>query len=149
MSRVQRAAVVAGVLSGVPSTLHALATGGDVLAATRAAGTLLPGRRATVVRGAVAHLVLTAGWTAVLAAVHRRWPFGVVGGAVAGLAVAVLDLETAGRRYPAIRALPRAPQYADHLAFGALVGAVLRPVRRKTNARRPVHFCPVGSRSSR
>ncbi|MFD9739470.1 hypothetical protein [Umezawaea sp. NPDC059074] len=126
MNRALRAGVVAGVLSGAPSTVHALATGGDVLAATRAAGTLLPGRRSPALRGALAHVVITAGWTAVLAAVHRRRPFGVVGGAVAGLGIAVLDLEVVGRRYPAIRALPRWPQYADHLAFGALVGGLLR-----------------------
>ncbi|HEX6345292.1 hypothetical protein [Umezawaea sp.] len=149
MTRAPRAAVVAGVLSGVPSTLHALATGGDVLAATRAAGTLLPGRRASAARGVVAHALLTAGWTAVLAAVHRRRPFGALGGAVAGLAVAVLDLEVVGRRYPAVRALPRGPQYADHLAFGALVGTTLRPVRRGTNGQGRVLFCLVGSRSSR
>jgi len=126
VSRALRAGVVAGVLSGVPSTVHALATGGDVLAATRAAGTLLPGHRSPVLRGALAHVVVTAGWTAVLAVVHRRRPFGVVGGAVAGLGIAVLDLEVVGRRYPAIRALPRWPQYADHVAFGALVGGLLR-----------------------
>ncbi|HWO63264.1 MAG TPA: hypothetical protein VNO31_24840 [Umezawaea sp.] len=125
MTRVPWTAVVAGVLSGAPSTLHALATGGDVLAATRAAGTLLPGGHASVARGAVAHVVLTAGWTAVLAAVHRRRPFGVIGGALAGLLIAVLDLEAVGRWYPAVRALPKAPQYADHFAFGALVGAGL------------------------
>ncbi|PRY31619.1 hypothetical protein [Umezawaea tangerina] len=126
MRRGPRAAAVAGVLSGAPSTLHALATGGDVLAATRAAGTLLPGGRPGTARGAVAHVVLTAGWTAVLAAVHGRRPFGALGGAAAGLAIAVLDLEVVGRRYPAVRALPRWPQYADHLAFGALVGVLLR-----------------------
>ncbi|MET1072431.1 MAG: hypothetical protein ABWY11_07275 [Umezawaea sp.] len=126
MSRIPLAAAIAGVLGGAPSTLHALATGGDVPAATRAAGTLLPGREPSALRGTVAHVVITAGGTAVLAAVQRKRPFGVVGGAVAGLAIAVLDLEVVGRRYPAIRALPRWPQYADHLAFGAVAGALLR-----------------------
>ncbi len=37
--------------------------------------------------------------------------------------VAALDLELAGRRHPAIRALSRGPQWLDHLAFGAVVGA--------------------------
>ena len=37
--RILRAAVVAGALSGAPSTVHALATGRDVLASSRAAGT--------------------------------------------------------------------------------------------------------------
>jgi hypothetical protein len=31
----------------------------------------------------------------------------------------------ARRRFPAIDALPRGPQLADHVAFGALVGATL------------------------
>jgi hypothetical protein len=45
-----------------------------------------------------------------------------VWGAVAGLAIAALDLGVVGRRVPAIRELPQGPQWADHVAFGALVG---------------------------
>jgi hypothetical protein len=48
-----------------------------------------------------------------------------VWGALAGLAVAGLDLGVLGRRWPRIRALPTVPQVGDHVAFGALVGAVL------------------------
>jgi hypothetical protein len=126
---VGRAVVVAGVFSGVPSTVHALVTGGDVLAATRAAGTLLPGRRGRpgVVAGAVAHALVTVGWVAVLAVVDQRRRLGPWRGALAGAAIAALDLGVvAPRRAPAIAALPQAPQWADHLAFGALVGASLR-----------------------
>lgn len=121
-----RVAAVAAAVSGLPSTAYAAATGGDVLAATRAAGTLLPGRRSrpSLAGGVVAHAVVSAGWTAVLLAVARRRPLGVVGGLVAGAAIAALDLELAGRRHPAIRALPRGPQWLDHLAFGAVVGAL-------------------------
>ena len=118
--------VVAGVLSGAPSTLHALVTGGDVLASTRAAGTLLPGRRDRpgVIAGAVAHGVITVVWVGVLAAASRRRPLGPWRGAVAGAGIAALDLGViAPRRAPAIAALPQLPQWADHLAFGALVGA--------------------------
>jgi hypothetical protein len=128
LRRVVRAALVAGVLSGAPSTLHALATGGDVLAATRAAGTLLPGRRDRpgVVAGAVAHGVTTVWWVGVLALVHRRQGLGPWRGAVAGAAIAVLDLRViAPRRAPAVAALPQGPQWADHLAFGVLVGVCL------------------------
>ncbi len=46
---------------------------------------------------------------------------GVLGGAVAGLVIAALDLGVIGRRYPEIRALPRVPQVLDHVAFGVLV----------------------------
>jgi len=123
-----RAALVAGVLSGAPSTLHALATGGDVLASTRAAGTLLPGRRDRpgVVAGAVAHGAVTVWWVGVLALVSRGRRLGPWRGAVAGAGIAALDLGLiAPRRAPAIAALPQAPQWADHLAFGALVGATL------------------------
>ena len=123
-----RAVVVAGLLSGVPSTAHALATGGDLLAATRAAGTLLPGRRDRpgALAGAVAHGVVTLWWVGVLTAVDRRARLGPWGGAAPGAAIAALDLGLiAPRRAPAIAALPQGPQWADHLAFGALVGASL------------------------
>lgn len=57
------------------------------------------------------------------AALPRRWT--VAWGAFAGLAIGVLDLGVAARRFPAIAALPRGPQLADHVAFGSIVGAVL------------------------
>jgi hypothetical protein len=116
--------VVAGVLSGSPSTLHALVRGGDVLAATRAAGTLVPGRRdrPSALAGAAVHLVLTAWWSTVLGAVVRRVGGGVGTGIIGGAAIAALDLGVVARRYPAIRALPQGPQWADHLLFGAVVG---------------------------
>ncbi|WP_063747128.1 hypothetical protein [Saccharothrix sp. NRRL B-16314] len=118
-----RAWLVASVLGGVPSTVHALLTGGDVLRSTRAAASLLGG--SGLVRGAVAHLGVSAFWTAVLALVDRRWPLDARSGAVAGAVIAVVDLEVVGRRFPAIRELGRTAQWADHVAFGALVGAVL------------------------
>jgi hypothetical protein len=43
-----------------------------------------------------------------------------------------LDLTIAGRWFPAIAALPRLPQVADHILFGALVGAVVAQRRRAT-----------------
>jgi hypothetical protein len=130
--RAVRAGAVAAVVSGIPSTVHALLTGRDVLAATRAAGTLLPGRRDRpgVAAGLVAHVAVSAFWTCVLAAAARRHRLGAGGGAAAGLAIAVLDLGIAGRCYPAIRTLPRVPQILDHLVFGAVTGALLdRPQR--------------------
>jgi hypothetical protein len=118
---VVRAAAWAAALSGAPSTLHALATGRDPLAATVAAGSiLLPHEtsRARLVAAAVpVHLVLSLGWTLVLDRVGVRTARA---GALAGLAVAALDLGVAGRRFPRVRALPLVPQLADHALFGAV-----------------------------
>jgi hypothetical protein len=145
-----RAGVVAGALSGAPSTVHALATGRSPLDAVQAAGTLLlpsdgvdraPGALATA--GVLAHGAISLGWGVVLAAVlPRRHP--VAWGAVAGLAIAGLDLGLFARRLPRIRALPTVPQVADHVAYGALVGAVLSRAeasRRARPARTAAHRC--------
>jgi hypothetical protein len=131
---VVEAAVAAGVLSGIPSSVHALATGGNPLDAVRAAGTIAVGeaapRTTRFVAGLAVHGALSLGWTAVLALVlpPRRATWW---GAVAGLGIAALDLEVASRRYPAITALPRAAQVADHVAFGAIAGSVLGQARRR------------------
>jgi hypothetical protein len=121
------AGLVAATVSGAPSTVHALLTGGDPLVALAAAGTLIPGRRDRpgIVAGMIAHVVVSAGWVAVLAEIDRRRPLGVAGGAAAGLAIAALDLHIADRAFPAVRALPQLPQWLDHAAFGALLGGLL------------------------
>ena len=130
--------VVAGLagalLSGAPSTVHACAGGGDVLAGARAAGAMLlphEGRGTRLLAAAVpVHLALSLGWSAVLA---RLLPRGaeVPAGIAAGLAIAALDLGViAPRCFPAVRALPQPAQWADHAAFGAVVGAVLARRRR-------------------
>src|SRR5258705_10079876 len=123
-----RAGAVAGALSGVPSTVHAVATGGSPFDALRAAGTLLladdASSSAHAAAGVVAHGAISLGWGVVLAAVLPR-RHTVVWGALAGLAVAGLDLGVLARRWPRIRALPLLPQVADHIAYGAIVGAEL------------------------
>jgi hypothetical protein len=131
MSRLRHgivAGAVAGAVSGAPSTVHALATGADPLAATAAAGSLLlrkENRRSLLLAAAApAHVALSLGWGVVLAAVLPR-RHTAAWGALAGLAIAALDLGLVGRRFPMIRALPAAPQVADHVAYGAVVGAVL------------------------
>lgn len=116
------AAAVAAVASGAPSTVLALVRGRPVLEATRAAGTLLGAP--TLPRALVAHGAISLWWAAVLARVlprGRRAAWGVA----AGVGIAALDLELIGRRFPAVRALPKLPQYLDHVAFGAVVGAVV------------------------
>ena len=65
------AALVAGIFSGTPSTIHAMVTRRSLRAAVTAAGELLG--RPGVVRGAIAHSFLTIGWTSVLlVALPRR-----------------------------------------------------------------------------
>lgn len=126
-SRVVLAGTAAALLSGLPSTVHAALTGKDLMAAAKAAGTLVPGRKhqPDATAGALVHFVVSATWTVVLAAIDRRRKLGIVGGAAAGLAIAALDLNIIGRGYPAIKKLPQVPQWADHVAFGAIVGALL------------------------
>lgn len=124
--RVLRAAAWAAALSGIPSTAHALATGRDPLEAVYAAGTiLLPGetRPGRLLAAAVpVHLALSLGWTVVLDLAGVR---GTGRGALAGVAIAAVDLGIGGRRYPRVRALPLLPQLADHAAFGAVAGRLL------------------------
>lgn len=116
------------LLGGVPSTAYALATGGDPFEATVAAGTLLlpdERRHGRLLLAAVpTHLAISLGWAAVLAATlpHRRT---ALAGAAAGLAIAALDLGVLARPFPRLHVLPLAPQFADHAAYGAVVGAVL------------------------
>jgi hypothetical protein len=129
-----RAGAVAGALSGVPSTVHAVATGRSPFDALQAAGTLLLAddapSSAQAAAGVVAHGAISLGWGVVLTAVLPRRRT-VVWGALAGLVIAGLDLGVLGRRWPRIRALPTLPQVADHITFGALVGAVISRVGRR------------------
>jgi hypothetical protein len=122
------AGAAGAVLGGIPSTLHALAAGRDPLEATYAAGSILlpgePRRGRLLISATVAHGALSLIWGVALArALPRRHP--VLAGAVAGLVIAAVDLGTVGRRIDRIRRLPLGPQLADHVAFGATVGAVL------------------------
>ena len=128
------AGAAAAILSGAPSTVHAVATGRDPLEAALAAGSIVCAgerRRGRLLVAAVpVHLALSLGWSLVLAAVLPRRRT-VACGALAGLCIAALDLGLIGRRFDRIRALPQLAQVADHLAYGATVGAVLSGRRRR------------------
>ena len=122
------AGAVAAVLSGVPSTLHAILDATNPLEASLAAGTLLLPRERRPSRllpaAIVAHGALSLGWALVLAAAlprRRTLAWSVL----AGLAIAAFDLGVVGRRFPRVRALATAPQVLDHVAYGATVGCVL------------------------
>ena len=106
--------------------MHALATGRDPLEATYAAGTIvLPGEssRSKLLAAALPlHLALSLTWTLVL---DRAGTRSAPRGAVAGVAIAALDLGVVGRRFPRVQALPLVPQLADHVTFGAIAGHLL------------------------
>lgn len=127
------AGAVAAVVSGAPSTVHALLAGRDPLEAALAAGSLLLGaereRRWLLAAAVPAHAAVSLAWALVLSrALPKQRAIPV--GALAGLVIAGLDLGIIGRRLPHIRALPVFPQLADHVAYGATVGAVLAARRR-------------------
>jgi hypothetical protein len=126
--RTLRAAAWAAALSGIPSTLHALVTGRDPLEAALAAGSVLLPRetsRAKLAAAAVpVHLALSLGWTLAL---DRAGVRTARGGALAGLAIAALDLGIGSQMFPSVRALPLGPQLADHAAFGAVAARLLDP----------------------
>ena len=73
---------------------------------------------------AVAHGAISLFWATVLSwALPRKhttlWAIAALAG------IAVLDLRIIGRLFAEIHALPFLPQFADHLAFGGVLGAIL------------------------
>jgi hypothetical protein len=128
-----KAGLVGSVVSGFPSTVWTLLEGGDPAEGARALGKVLLAREdrtlVLLIAGAPVHGALSLGWAYVLATTlpKEREPLW---GAAAGLAIAALDLAVLGRLFPTIAALPQGRQWADHVAFGLSVGAVLRKSRR-------------------
>ncbi len=122
------AGAVGGVVSGAPSTSWALVTGRDPLESVRAAGSILApsaGRLGLMSAALITHSGLSLGWGVMLSwLLPRRRP--VLLGALAGLAIAALDLGIVGRHIPRVQALPAVPQVADHLLYGATVAVILQ-----------------------
>ncbi len=120
------ATAVASVVSGAPSTIHAIATGRGVLDASRAAGTLFPGRRDRpgLIAGGVVHFAVSPFWGLILGRILPRRHTSLWG-AVAGFTIAAISLPTYGNRRRAIAELPAVPQWIDNVAFGAVVGWLL------------------------
>lgn len=75
------------------------------------------------------HVVVSVAWGVTFAAVLPR-RHTARAGAVAGLAVAAVDLGLVGRHVDRIAALPLPPQLFDHVVYGTTVGVVLRMQRR-------------------
>ena len=129
-----KAGLAGAAVSGVPSTIITLARRQSLLDGARAAGAIvLPRETRTPVLLLAAvpvHLGLSLGWAAVIARLPRQ---GAMVGALAGLAIAAVDLGVIGRRIPAIRALPQKRQWADHVAYGLSVSLVLKRTQRSDN----------------
>lgn len=133
----------AAILSGIPSTAYALATGGDPLEATRAAGAMLidPNASDAALFGAatIVHVAVTVFWAAILVAVLPRGT-EFAGALAASVAIALLDLRVIAPVFFAeVAALDFWPQLADHLAWGAAFGAALqrRKMKRAKGLQRP------------
>ncbi len=134
-----RAAAVAALASGAPSTAYAVLARRAPLEATRAAGRLLAPRArrepTVLAAAALAHGGLSLAWTAVL----QRLPGGPTRSACYGAAIAALDLGLAhvvrGARFGPIADLPVLPQVADHVAFAVVVDAVLSGTKLSSTAR--------------
>ena len=128
MSRFRRrelfcAWLLATLLSGIPSTLHALATGGDPAEATRAAGAMLLSSETDFSRlfaaAALVHVSVSLFWAIVLwlALPRTHTTLWVM---FASAAIALLDLLViAPLFFPSVAALAFWPQFADHLMWGA------------------------------
>ena len=129
-----KAGLVGAAVSGVPSTVITLARREPLLDGARAAGAIvLPRETRTPVLLAAAvpvHLGLSLGWAAVISQLPRQ---RAIFGALAGLAIASVDLGLIGRRIPAIRALPQKRQWADHVAYGLSVSYILNRTQRSKN----------------
>jgi len=126
--------LLATLLSGIPSTLYALFTGGDATEATRAAGAMLlpsEGRLSVLVTAAaLVHASVSLFWALVLwlALPRRRTMLWAL---LASAAIALIDLRlVAPAFFPEVAALAFWPQFADHLMWGACVGLALKKGRR-------------------
>jgi hypothetical protein len=125
------------LLSGIPSTLYALASGGDAMEATRAAGAMV-GRPHSIVAAAAVHAAVSLFWCAVLwlALPTRHTTLWAL---AAAAAIAVLDLRIiAPLAFPEVAVLAFWPQFADHLAWGACVGVTFEYCRRSAVRKSPV-----------
>ena len=127
--------LAATLLSGLPSTLYALLTGGEVLEATRAAAAMLPLTGIVFADAAIVHAGVSLFWALVLGLVlpDRHVLAWCV---AASIAIGLLDLRLiAPLFFPEVAALEFWPQMADHLMWGVCFGAVLRLGEKKSGSR--------------
>jgi hypothetical protein len=118
--------LAATLLSGIPSTLHALVTGRDPLEATRAAAAMLPLTPSLLVNAGIVHCAVSMFWAVILWLVLPRRHAAAWAVAAAAL-IGILDLRIiAPRFFPEVAALEFWPQMADHLAWGLCLGPVIQ-----------------------
>jgi hypothetical protein len=129
--------LAATLLSGLPSMLYALASGGDALEATRAAAAMLPLFKNAFVDAALVHGSVSLFWATILwFTLPRRhtaaWALG------AAALIGVVDLRfIAPRFFPEVAALAFWPQMADHFMWGACFGLMLQFRRQKKSGAGP------------
>ena len=122
------AALLAGFVGVVPSTLHTIATGGDWLESINAVAAIANVENLTIgwrVSVATAiHFAISLVWaSALIAILPRRQP--LLWASAAGVVIAVIDLLVlAPIFFPEVASLSFWPQLADHIAWGASVGTV-------------------------
>jgi hypothetical protein len=119
----------ATLVGGTPSTLYALASAGDPMEATRAAGAMLisasSGTVELVLAAAVVHVCVSFFWAAILVRILPR-PHVVLWATAAAAIIGYFDLRViAPVFFPEVANLPLVPQMADHLMWGASLGWVL------------------------
>jgi hypothetical protein len=128
IKQVVMAGLIAGVVSGLPSTGYALLRGDDPLESTLAIGSLVTksdDERVLVAAALPVHLAASLWWAVLLTYALPDRKRSLMGG-FAGVAIALFDLRVVGRMFPRIHRLSLGAQIADHAAFGAIVGALTR-----------------------
>jgi len=128
------AAVLAGLAGGVPSTLYAIATGGDWLHSIHAVAAIVNAENLTmgwrISVAAAVHFAISLMWASALVAILPR-RHTVLWASAAGVVIAVIDLRVlAPIFFPEVASLSFWPQLADHIVWGASVGAVYTLTRR-------------------
>jgi len=115
--------LLATLLSGIPSTVYALLTGGDPLEATQAAAAMLLRSESSLIKlllaATLVHAAVSLFWSVVLwlALPDRRT---ILWALLASAAIALVDLSViAPAFFPEVAALAFWPQFADHLMWGA------------------------------
>jgi hypothetical protein len=126
--------LAATLLSGIPSTLYAVATGRDAMAATRAAAAMFPVSGNVLIDAALVHTAVSLFWAALLffALPTRHTTAWAIGAAAM---IGILDLRViAPHLFPEVAARP---QMADHLMWGACFGLMLQILRRRKSGSDP------------
>ena len=142
-----RAAVIAGLLAGLLALflrvlLWVAVTGGSVWAPFYQSAAILLGpeslapvdapQMGTVITGALVHLVLALVYSLLLAFIIHRWGLviGIVGGALFGLAIYLINYYTFTYLFPWFFPLRSWLVLATHVFFGATAGGIYEALER-------------------